>query len=1172
MTASDGLVRVFGAARATVLREALEARSLSAKCDESWQGKGYSRAILAAVILREIDTLAENPRLCIVKWCPASRTQRESQRHHQAWLDAASTFREHLVRPLDRIRCGDGSFLLQALAGTNPTDMRPLAGLPRTTWAAAAAEVRAGLWERWNGGPRRPQVGEPRGTIELLRVELSANDDTEVPSDRWAGRVEGLASRMAPEERPSLLTLAHALRSTMSERKDHDVVGYAHGDLHGGNVLVPARPDGMPDPSGFQLIDLASFAPDAPLSRDPATLLISLLVEDVRSMSEAAGDALIGQLLRRAGPEIRLLPPVVVDLVDALSGPYTRDGLGKYWDRQWRVSLLAQALLHSTYDSTGARGQRWCARLAAALTRELLPRSGPASVRYRVAADAQGELIGRDDECRLLTEALRDEERAGVILVTGEAGIGKSRIVDEVLTNFRPESSAAVHVVTHEASPWRHPDIKTLIDAIVENPTAGVPRVNWPPLPWLAAAIESLGDTRVVVVLDAAEHLIDGGTIDVSLNAALEVIENRTPKRVKVLLVGPPELLSLSDAPWLGEAARVEVAGLDLTDFEEYVAHLAPGGDGLRELEPSALRAVHSLLGGNPRRTALLQLVLADTEIDFWPDNVAQRLSGLSTKEIDRTLIEDLVTPSRVVRRQVLCALAALGTPVPIEDVQKLVDRPARSTRETLNYLTKHRVVRHVDGRYHLAPADAANILDYLRDRPQDDFPFGERSLHDYLARAALVLLARRTRTIPTDVPGLQIHFAELSLLLRLGQFAEAKNLVDALDEVYLQGWNHRELLLAQRLALVEHLDDFHEMSNHLALADIHGSRGDFDSARPAYAAALRHSEPKYRQFQGTILGNQAAMDWDEGQTKRAWETYQQALLLARENGDRRCEMAVLSGLAACERRWGRYGAAVDLAEQALAVAGALREAGWPGPPEAVGIAVRAARWKAELGEIDAAWSYLGRAEGYALDQADRSSRAQCWDARADLILATTKDVERIAKAVDYATRAIDWVRSLGDPVVALQARTTLCLAYLYLDRPDAANQEITRAGRLRVPGRAFLVLALQAILARENDEATRADELFETLSKEAGAQLVRDPEDLAAWDYAALARCRGGDPAALAEAAEMFWRVRGENAVPTPGTNARLSVLVTRLAQISAKPERYSPVLDAINGGAAAF
>src|SRR5512143_1756836 len=54
-------------------------------------------------------------------------------------------------------------------------------------------------------------------------------------------------------------------------------------------------------------------------------------------------------------------------------------------------------------------------------------------------------LVGRDDELRLLEEAVADRAVRPVILLGGEAGIGKSRLVTELTA--RAEESGAIAVV-----------------------------------------------------------------------------------------------------------------------------------------------------------------------------------------------------------------------------------------------------------------------------------------------------------------------------------------------------------------------------------------------------------------------------------------------------------------------------------------------------------------------------------------------------------------------------------------------------------------------------------------------------------------------------------------------------------------------------------------------------
>ena len=145
----------------------------------------------------------------------------------------------------------------------------------------------------------------------------------------------------------------------------------------------------MPRADGFRLIDLATFDPWAPLSRDIATLAISLIARWAGQLDSAEQDRLLRYVVSDAPTSTappRFERTWLTDTVRALFNPgrtFITDGWLDVWSNQVRVSCLAQALLHATYGSVGQRGRWWCFRLAARLAGKLLPGHAAGDVRPR---------------------------------------------------------------------------------------------------------------------------------------------------------------------------------------------------------------------------------------------------------------------------------------------------------------------------------------------------------------------------------------------------------------------------------------------------------------------------------------------------------------------------------------------------------------------------------------------------------------------------------------------------------------------------------------------------------------------------------------------------------------------------------------------------------------------
>src|SRR5262245_66510350 len=94
-------------------------------------------------------------------------------------------------------------------------------------------------------------------------------------------------------------------------------------------------------------------------------------------------------------------------------------------------------------------------------------------------------LVGRDDEMAALRAALADSAagRGGVVLVRGETGIGKSRLVEELVAE-----SAATHVVLTGRAVTGGGAYRPIADALVGALRAGL-QVAPPSLGPYAAAL-----------------------------------------------------------------------------------------------------------------------------------------------------------------------------------------------------------------------------------------------------------------------------------------------------------------------------------------------------------------------------------------------------------------------------------------------------------------------------------------------------------------------------------------------------------------------------------------------------------------------------------------------------------------------------------------------------------
>ncbi|WP_431930915.1 hypothetical protein [Micromonospora sp. RP3T] len=323
----------------------------------------------------------------LVKVHPAGGDGRpEPGRHIQARNDARGFAKRHMVREhYGWHPVSDGrhlSFQDVANGGDPVVAMDEIED--DDLLVAADRKVLAALLTVWNpptgrGGPsiasttvreyvrRELTVAKALGAIRSAAAGLGLDD---LDGD-WLD-IDG---RMLPN--PLRLTEPDGLFGGLSIRY---LQGRSHGDLHGGNLLIPATVDGIPNPTTFTMIDFESYESRAPLTRDPAALLMSLMLRWVAPRPGPDGAWPLGLPPRQAEPLLRYLvrpdQPAPSQLPRALAEvvqlhhdagmAYADNG---NWRPEWRtphrLSLAVHALAATTYDNVRPDAARWCFRLAA---------------------------------------------------------------------------------------------------------------------------------------------------------------------------------------------------------------------------------------------------------------------------------------------------------------------------------------------------------------------------------------------------------------------------------------------------------------------------------------------------------------------------------------------------------------------------------------------------------------------------------------------------------------------------------------------------------------------------------------------------------------------------------------------------------------------------------------
>ncbi|MFI7500966.1 hypothetical protein ACIBVL_21185 [Streptomyces sp. NPDC049687] len=481
-----------------------------------WRPSGESAtgALLTAV------TVTPGVGDVVVKVCAADQ-RGESQAHARAERTGGDRIARQMFRPW---RMGDGRMLtFQAPAAGSLRDVDTLAALAVPDLADACAHIIQWLLTGWNPGLENIRAHR-RTASAVLRQELDALLSDAGSARAYGARVTGLDTTTCWIEADGLVLpnpLAMALGVPGIPDPEVSVLpGRAHGDLHLQNIMVPHR-DGRARLEEFRLIDLATYAEDAPLSRDVATLLLSALVPRVRERLPAEQErALLRHLVDanlmdpKADNHLARIVPESARLVEAVRrtcAEIVPEGWRDGWTDQFLLSLQATALRFTTYDNLLPAGRWWFFRLAAHAGGELLRQ-------HRLPVPDSGTPVsppGQDSRARMDTAAGgRDTRTAPRRALDALLAVDRRtvRALEAVLPSLESPETAAVRLsdlyvvrdeqqglVTHLHTQWAGDDRRAV--AVLGDPGSGKSCVLW----GLRQAL--LAEGRAVVTLSAAALL-----------------------------------------------------------------------------------------------------------------------------------------------------------------------------------------------------------------------------------------------------------------------------------------------------------------------------------------------------------------------------------------------------------------------------------------------------------------------------------------------------------------------------------------------------------------------------------------------------------------------------------------------------------------------------------------
>lgn len=583
----------------------------------------------------------------------------------------------------------------------------------------------------------------------------------------------------------------------------------------------------------------------------------------------------------------------------------------------------------ATLDPSGFRKPESSPRSAAALP----PSREPAGML---------PLVGRGAELAALIRAYDRHAAAGYFAaIEGEAGIGKTRLAEELLVYARGRDATAITVRCYEgeASVAYGPIADGLRSVLAQ--TACADRLDAIPAHWLAEAarllpelsllrpglpppppldapggqsrfFEGLRQVLGALCLGSAPNVLFFDDMQWADSASLDLLAYLVRRlRGQPLFVlaawrggeGPagPRLRSLAaEAQRAGSGSVLALNRLALADVIELVRALAAAGVDLPD--GSGGRLYHETEGLPLFLAAYLEALAAGGEQDEDAWAMPRGVADLLRARLDA--VGDTA-------RQVLQAAAVLGRSCDLETLQATSGRSDEESLAALEGLVGRRIVREVAD-----DASAAPRYDFthekLRSLVYEDTSLARRRLLH--ARAARSLSERARIRHDLDAQAAQIgqHF-------RLaGQEADAA-------ACFVQAGDHARGLYANAEALAHYqaaLALRHPGASrlHAAIGDMHTLLGAYNAALVSYETAAALCDPTSAAL-GEIEHKLGKLHTRLGDWTAAETHFEAALNIARDASDRRAVGRILADVSLAAHARGHTARAFDLARDALAAA-----------------------------------------------------------------------------------------------------------------------------------------------------------------------------------------------------------------------------------------------------------
>ena len=660
------------------------------------------------------------------------------------------------------------------------------------------------------------------------------------------------------------------------------------------------------------------------------------------------------------------------------------------------------------------------------------------------ATQARGKLVGRDDELRLLTRALDDlaDGHGANVAITGEPGIGKTRLAQEALAAARERGSLVLGgratelerdvpfvVATEALAPaWAAagadllgqlpPELRFELESLfpaTPRPSASAPAVERYRLHHaIAALLDELATSRPLVLALDDLHWADAASIEL-----VAYLLRRAPTgRVMVIAIhracqASPELrVACASAAREGSLLELELTALGEAAAGELVGDV---GEPLRaELyresggNPFYLQELARSQRGRPQRRLAAHSSASDREVPASVRVVIEQEELAALSEQGRAVLRAASVVGDPFDPAIVAAVAELGEPEVLASLDEAASRElvlAGNAARRLRF--RHpivcRAVYESGGpAWRIgAHARAALALSSQGAAPTVCAPHVERSARPG-DDAAIGLLSAAARDAAGRAPGVAAHWCQAAL-----------DLLRASDE-----------------------DPGRRRSLRMSLATALGAAGCTAEARDVLERVLGELPDDEREARARVLVMIARADQLLGRQGRAQHLVQAGLRDADDPAS-----ACILGIALVMDHW-YAGKPVLMGEQAMR---ALRDARRAGRPVLVADALaHAAIAACARGDTTAARALAGEADR-AVDRLDDDGLAAHLGCL-PILGHAHRSLDHLGRAVELYERALRIALDTGQDWILASVRLSFAIVKIRLGRIAEALADATSA------------------------------------------------------------------------------------------------------------------------------